>query len=179
MYIGLGVKGGGFFFVAGGQVLEARLYSVDDYNDHFNLDAEIWTLGLGLGGGISAEFVIAYGGTRPGSFLGTKFDGWDFNVSLGERWADFLKGAKRLPVLVRIAKALKEAKLGKAAIRQLLKLSPAEWEQLSNLGKALRDAEGTDSNATKPQVNSFDIPLAGAAVEVDGYHYWGTVKNIY
>jgi hypothetical protein len=179
MYFGPGVKGGGFLGVVGKQALEAHLYSVDDYHDTFNLDGEILTAGLGLGGGVNVQLVICYGGNRPADFIGTKFEGWDFNVSLGGRWADVLKGAKTIPSLVKIAKAVEGAKLGKAAIQALLKLSPKEWEQLGNLAKAIRDAHNADPHAQKPQVNSFDIPLAGLALEVDLFHYWGKVEAIY
>jgi hypothetical protein len=179
MYIGPGVKGGGFLGIGGAQALEAHLYSVDDYHDTFNLDGEIWTAGLGLGGGVNVELVIAFGGARPTDFIGTKFQGWDFNLSLGGRWGDLLKGAKGLSWLARIGKAAQEAKFGKAALRQILKLSPSEWEQLGNLAKVIRDARSADSNATKPEVNSFDIPLAGAALEVDVFYFWGSVKMIY
>jgi hypothetical protein len=48
-----------------------------------------------------------------------------------------------------------------------------------NLAKVIRDKLNADAEARKPQVNSFDIPLAGAALEVDVYHCWGTVKSIY
>jgi hypothetical protein len=137
------------------------------------------TAGLGLGRVVNVHLVICRGGTCPTDFMGTKFEGWDFNVSLGRRWADVLKGAKTIPSLVKIAKAVEGAKLGKAAIQALLKLSPKEWEQLGNLAKAIRDVHNADPHAQKPQVNSFDIPLAGLALEVDVFHYWGKVEAIY
>jgi hypothetical protein len=179
MYIGPGVKGGGFLAVAGGQTLEAHLYSVDDYNDQFNVDGEIWNLGLGLGGGVNVVMAIGYGGTKPGDFCGCKFGGPDFNISVGERWAELVKGVKKLSTFGRIANALKDSKMTMQGIKLLWKLSPSEWEQMSNLAKALRDASNTDSDATRPQFNSFDIPMAGVGVEIDAYYSWGQIKNIY
>lgn len=177
-YIGLGAKGGGFVAVAGYQALEAKLYSVENYDDTFYLNGGILTAGLGIGAGVNVQLVICLGGTKPADFQGVKFDGWDFNVSLGGRWGDVVRSTKNIPALLKIAKALKDAKLGATVLKGLLKLSPKEWEQLSNLAKTIRDRLSLDPEAQKPQVNSFDIPLAGVALEVDVYRYWGTVKSI-
>jgi hypothetical protein len=43
--------------------------------------------------------------------------------------------------------------------------------------KASREALGVDPDAATPQLNAFDIPLAGGAVEVSIYKWWGTVTT--
>ena len=67
------------------------------------------------------------------------------------------------------------AKIGQI-LKGASKLSPSEWEKVVELVKTSREALGVDY-ATKPQLNVFDIPLAGAALEVSLYKWWGTVST--
>jgi hypothetical protein len=118
---------------------------------------------------------MAYGVAKKSQFIGAKFDGWDFAVSLGGRWGDALKAVKRLPALARIAQLIKSSGKAKEALKLATKLSPEEWEKIAELIKASREALGVDQDAKTPQINAFDIPLAGAAVEVSLYKWWGKI----
>ncbi len=174
MYFGIGAKFGGIL-IGGTQTMEGYLFSVDDYKDQVHIEARIWTLGPGLGGGANVVFIMAYGSPHKYEFVGSKFDGWDFAVSLGGRWGDAVKGVSKIPAIAKLAKMLSQG--GKVAdiLKGASKLSAGEWEKIAELVKASREALGVDPNATKPQVSAFDIPLAGAALEVSLYKWWGTV----
>lgn len=176
MYFGVGAKFGGIL-IGGTQTMEGYLFSVDDYHDQVHVEARIWTLGPGLGGGANVVFIMAYGSPYKHKFVGTKFDGWDFAVSLGGRWGDAVKGASKIPAVAKLAKVIKDGgKIGEA-LKGASKLSASEWEKVAELVKASREALGVDAAATKPQLNVFDIPLAGAALEVSLYKWWGTVTT--
>ncbi len=175
MYFGIGAKFGGMLFLGGTQSMEGYLFSVDDYKDQVHVEARIWTLGPGLGGSGNVVFIMAYGSPHKRDFRGVKFDGWDFSVSLGGRWGDAVKGASKIPAVAKLAKVVNDGgKIGQV-LKGASKLSPSEWEQIAALAKASRDALGVDTNAKKPQVNVFDIPLAGAALELSLYKWWGKV----
>lgn len=178
MYFGVGAKFGGIL-IGGTQTLEGYLFSVDDYNDRVHVEARIWTLGPGLGGGGNVVFIMAYGSPHKHEFLGTKFDGWDFSVSIGGRWGDVVKGARKIPAVAKLAQVIKKGGKIDQALKGGAKLSPSEWEKVSELVKSSREALGVDSDATKPQLSVFDIPLAGAALEVSLYKWWGTVTTFY
>ena len=177
MYFGIGAKFGGILAVGGTQTMEGYLFSVDDYKDRVHVEARIWTAGLGLGGGANVVFIMAYGSPHKHKFVGTKFDGWDFAVSLGGRWGDAVKGVSKIPAVAKLAKVIKDGgKIGEA-LKGASKLSASEWEKIAELIKASREALGVDPDATTPQLNAFDIPLAGGAVEVSIYKWWGTVTT--
>ena len=176
MYFGLGAKFGGIV-IGGTQTLEGYLFSVDDYNDQVHVEARIWVLGPGLGGGANVVFIMAYGSPHKHEFVGTKFDGWDFAVSLGGRWGDAAKGLSKIPAVAKLAQGIKQGGKVGQILKGASKLSPTEWEKVVELVKTSREALGVDSNATKPQLNVFDIPLAGAALEVSLYKWWGTVST--
>jgi hypothetical protein len=174
MYFGVGAKFGGIV-IGGTQTMEGYLFSVDDYKDQVHVEARIWTLGPGLGGGANVVFIMAYGSPSKHKFVGTKFDGWDFAVSLGGRWGDAVKGASKIPAVAKLAKVVKQGGGISQALKGASKLSASEWEKVAELVKTSREALGVDPDATKPQLNVFDIPLAGAALEVSLYKWWGTV----
>lgn len=176
MYFGLGLKFGGIV-IGGTQTIEGYLYSVDNFKDRVHFEARIWTLGPGLGGGGNVVFIMAHGANKKGKFLGTKFDGWDFAVSLGGRWGDAIKGASRIPAFARLAKMVKEGGKVSQAAKSAAKLNASEWEKVAELVKTSREALGVDPKAHKPQINVFDIPLAGAALELSLYKWWGTVTT--
>ncbi|MEJ1160340.1 OmpA family protein [Prosthecomicrobium sp. N25] len=176
MYFGLGVKFGGIL-IGGTQTLEGYLFSVDDYDDQVHVEARIWTLGPGLGGGGNVVFIMAYGGTDKRGFVGTKFDGWDFAVSLGGRWGDAVKGVSKIPAIAKLAEVVKDGGKAAAVLKGAAKLKPGEWEKVAELVKTSREALGVDADATKPQLSVFDIPLAGGALEVSLYKWWGTVTT--
>lgn len=176
MYFGLGAKFGGIL-IGGTQTMEGYLFSVDDYHDQVHAEARIWTLGPGLGGGGNLVFIMAYGGNAKHEFVGTKFDGWDFAVSLGGRWGDALKGVSKIPAIAKLAKVAKEGGKVGQLLKGVSKLKPQEWEKIAELVKTSREALGVDPSATKPQLNVFDIPLAGGALEVSLYKWWGTVTT--
>jgi hypothetical protein len=176
LYFGIGAKFGGIL-IGGTQTMEGYLFSADDYDDRVHVEARIWTVGPGLGGGANVVFIMAHGTPHKHKFVGTKFGGWDFAVSIGGRWGDVAKGARRIPAVVKLTQVIKKGGKVSQALKGAAKLSPSEWEKVSELVKSSREALGVDTNATKPQLNVFDIPLAGAAVELSLYKWWGTVTS--
>ncbi len=176
LYFGIGAKFGGIV-IGGTQTMEGYLFSADDYYDQVHIEARIWTLGPGLGGGANVVFIMAYGSPHKHKFHGTKFDGWDFAVSLGGRWGDAVKGVSKIPAVAKLAKLIKQGGKIENALKGASKLSPSEWEKIAELVKSSREALGVEPNATNPQVNVFDIPLAGAALEVSLYKWWGNVSR--
>lgn len=177
LYFGLGAKYGGIAAIGGTQSMQGYLFSADDYYDRAFVEARIWTLGPGLGGGANVVFIMAYGTPYKRKFVGTKFEGWDFAISLGGRWGDAIKGVKNIPAVTKLAKMVKHGDKIGDALKGLAKLSPGEWEKIAELVKTSRAALGVDPNSRKPEVSAFDIPLAGAALEVSLYKWWGKITS--
>ena len=148
VWAGLAKSHSGDLFVIGAHDLTGKVYNLGDEipnikNAWINING--WKFGPGLGGSIGAVFIIAHGYETAGEMNGVS-GGWDFDVAIGAKLGDFLKGVKGL---------------GKAVdtIQKYKKLRYLTENAIKNLG------------ITKPGVYTIPIPVAGA-----GLHVWGGYK---
>ena len=163
-WFGLGVGGGGTFFVAGRDALYGFMYSFDKYEDSFPLQVTHWRVGLGLGGSFGGAFIVAVGGKTPQSFDGLSVGGFDFKAALGAKWGDFAKGVQDLDFASKIASS-------GGSFFSRSKMSAKLWQATA---VAVRDGvKASLANVSAPAVVIMPIPLAGAGVELSVYYAWG------
>lgn len=148
VWAGLGKSHSGDVVVVGAHDLTGKIYCLgDEYPNVKNawINVNGYKFGLGLGGSISANFIIAHGYDTAPEMRGVAGE-WDFDVALGPKLADFLKGVRTL---------------GKAV------------DSLEKFQKARYLTEQAIKNAgiRKRGIYSIPIPLAGA-----GLHLWGGYK---
>ena len=148
VWAGLAKSHSGDFFIIGAHDLTGKIFNLGDEvpdikNAWINING--WKLGPGLGGSVGVVFVIAHGYERASEMNGVS-GGWDFDVSIGAKLGDFLKGAKGL---------------GKAVdtINKYKKLRYLTENAIKNIG------------ITKRGVYTIPIPFAGG-----GVHLWGGYK---
>lgn len=161
IWFGFGAQGGGHGAVGGKDTVEACLYSLESYEDHFWLNIDGWRIGPGLGGSVGVVFVVATGGKSPQAFSGLKVGGWDFQANLGGRWGDLAKGIKGLAGVAKFAKAAKF--IDKT-------VEAAKWEKMRELVRNAIKAGTLSTHPDKPEVNVMGIPGLGVGLEVSVYY---------
>jgi len=88
VWAGLGKAHSGDFFIIGSHDVTGKIYCLGDEtpdikNVVINLNG--WKFGAGLGGSISAVFIIAHGYETAGEMNGVS-DTWDFDVACSRPW---------------------------------------------------------------------------------------------
>jgi hypothetical protein len=154
IWAGLGKAHSGDFFVIGAHDMTALIYNLGA-NDNSNrvrnavININGWKFGAGLGGSISAVFVIAHGYENPRDMNGVSGE-WDFDVALVSKLSDFLKGVKGLGRAVDTYEKFKKMRyLTENAIKNL--------------------------KITKPGIYTIPIPFAGWGAHVwAGYKFGDT-----
>jgi len=109
-----------------------------------------YKLGVGLGGSITAAFVIAHGYNTADAMNGVS-GGWDFDISIGPKLDSFLKGVRGLGKVV-------------DTIQKYKKLRYLTETTIKNIG------------ITEPGIYSFPIPLAGGGIHLWGGFKFGDVR---
>lgn len=149
IWAGLAKSHSGDLFVIGAHDVTGKIYNLgweedaDIQNAVVNING--YKFGPGLGASIGAVFIIAHGYERASEMNGVA-GSWDFDISLGAKLADFLKGIKGLGKTIdTIGKYKKMRYLTEGAIK--------------NLG------------IVKPGIYTIPIPLAGV-----GLHLWAGFK---
>ena len=97
VWAGLGVSHSGDLFVVGAHNLSARLLSLEDEESsirYANINVNGFKFGAGLGGSISAVFVLAHGYDDPQEMIGVS-GGRDFDLAIGAKLSDFLRESSR------------------------------------------------------------------------------------
>lgn len=164
---GIGVKGGGTLFVAGAELIEAGVINAENTSAKNQFQILSMRIGLGLGGsaGLCAVFLF----NVPGSLWavnGTPVKDWGINVSLGEKWSDFVKGLKNFAILA------KAAKLGKS----LKGLTPSDIEDGRNLLHYVWNGYDLASGDTSFKIITLDIPGSGVGYEISAAFTQGTLE---
>ena len=144
VWAGLAKAHSGDFFMFGAHDLTGMLYNLGDdlpevRNALINING--YKMGPGLGASIGAVIVIAHGYTTPQEMNGVD-GGWDFDLAVGAKLGDLLKGIKGL---------------GKAidTIQKYKKLRYLTENAIKNMG------------ITERGIYTIPIPLAGV-----GLHGW-------
>lgn len=148
VWAGLAKAHSGDLFVVGAHDMTGMIYNLGDSipdvrNAVINING--YKLGAGLGASVGAVLVIAHGYSEAPEFNGVS-GGWDFDVSIGAKLGDVLKGVKGIGKVV-------------DTIDKFKKLRYVTETAIKNIG------------ITKPGVYSIPIPFAGA-----GLHLWGGFK---
>ena len=164
---GLGAKGGGTLFVVGMELLEAGVINAENSAAKNQFQILSARIGLGLGGsaGLCAVFLFNVKGSLW-SENGTTVKDWGINVSLGEKWSDFVKGLKNFAILA------KAAKLGKS----LKGLTPADIEDGRNLLHYVWNGYDLASGGSEFKIITLDIPSTGIGYEVSASFTQGTLE---
>ncbi|MCP3928520.1 MAG: hypothetical protein GY705_05400 [Bacteroidetes bacterium] len=129
----------------GAHDLTGRVYNLgDELPDVRNAVVNIngFKFGLGLGGSIGAVFVIAYGYSDSYKMNGGVVGEWDFDLSIGAKLGDFLKGIKGIGKVI-------------DTIQKYKKMRYLTENAIKNRG------------IVNPGIYAIPIPLAGV-----GLHAW-------
>lgn len=100
VWAGIGKDHSGDLFIIGAHDLTAKVYNLGDLFSNkpirnVVLNFNGWKFGGGLGAEVGAAFVLAHGYAEPKDMNGVSGD-WDFDLSIGAKLGDFLKGVKGL-----------------------------------------------------------------------------------
>ena len=153
IWAGLAKVHSGDLFIVGAHDLTGVMYNLgDDIPDVRNVTINIngYKFGPGLGASIGAAFVFAHGYEFPKEMNGVS-GGWDFDVAIGAKLGDILKGVKGLGSVV-------------DTIEKYKKLRYLTESTIKNLG------------IVKPGIYTIPIPLAGVGLHLWGGYKFGNVK---
>lgn len=169
IWLGLAVEYGGHAVALGPRTTHAFLISLERYERHLIFTREAWRIGPGLGAGIGLKFIVATSLWDPRQLKWHTDSGWDFEFSLGKRWAAFAEHVKNFDTVRKIVKRLEHLKETGRFSRYLLKLSPSEWIALSKRVKnELIPALGLKTDDLTPHLVSLSLPV-DAALEVSAF----------
>ena len=153
VWAGIAKAHSGDLFIAGAHDLTGVIYNLGDAlpdvrNAVINING--YKLGPGLGGSISAVFVIAHGYGTADEMRG-KIGGWDFDIAIAAKLDSILKGIRGI---------------GKAVdtIQKYKKMRYLTENAIKNLGISERG------------IYSIPIPLAGVGLHLWGGYKTGTVS---
>lgn len=166
-WIGIGVSGGGILGIGGAGAMYSQLYSTDTMDQSFVATSDRGRWGVGLGGGVKLSLVVAMNAPDPSALQGLDNSGVDFAISLGGRWGSVVKTIGKSPRIMRILTRVTEA-VSRAGFnpRTITQLNPDEYAELVSRfreGFSLGSAGGT------PGIQAFEIPMAGAGLELSLY----------
>lgn len=148
VWAGIAKSHSGDLFLIGAHDLTGKIYSLgDELPDVRNAVINIngYKFGPGLGASVGAVFVIAHGYSSANLMNGVS-GGWDFDLAIGAKLGDFLKGIKGLGKVI-------------DTIQKFKKMRYLTENVIKNIG------------IVNPGVYTIPIPLAGA-----GLHVWGGFK---
>ena len=184
VWFGLSVDFGGHLAVWGRNTLYAQLYSMDTYHRSFRMESERNRWGPGLGAGAGLSFVMITGLSRPRQLQGSKQTSWDFQLALGGRWGELIKGAGKVRQLRRLMERTNQSGGGMKRLVEfvrdnketLTRLSPDDWNDIRKRIVEFGDAVDMAGDQSTPKIMSLGIPIPGTALEVSGYYQTGTLR---
>lgn len=107
-------------------------------------------------------------------------DGWDVQLSLGSRWAEFVKNLDKIQSIRKVVRALDKLEdsggAGKLAYEWATKLSLEDWVAIKKRIRELASAADLKTEASKPQVFSMGLPIPGIQLEVSAYWEMGRIN---
>lgn len=153
LWAGVAKSHSGDLVIVGAHDLTGMIYNLGDAlpdvrNAMINING--YKLGLGLGGSITASFVIAHGFSSADAMRGVS-GGWDFDVAIAAKLDSFLKGIKGIGQVV-------------DTIQKYKKMRYLTENAIKNLG------------ITEKGIYSIPIPLAGGGIHLWGGYKFGDVK---
>jgi len=168
MWVGLGVKGGTMFAVAGIETMEGLAVGIDQPHKWMALQASTTRLGLGWGASGGVCLIVVTGVREPSELTGFMSGGGDFTLALGENWDKIAKarGAakKFMPIMDVIAK------IGAKTPHGLKTALKAEPDRYGDLVKAVMQFRETIGCREEQNVYLVDIPWLGTGAEASLFH---------
>jgi hypothetical protein len=155
VWFGIGETHSGTLVLGGLYNIVARLYKLtDEYSNVENATIMICgvKVGPGLGGSGSLVFVLAYGYDDPGELNGKQDPEWDFDLDLGAKLGDWLKGMRGIGKVIDSIEKFKKARY---AVENAIK------------SRGFR--------TSKPGIYTFPIPGAGLGLQVWAGRKWTNV----
>jgi len=153
IWIGVGKQHSGDLFIVGAHDFTAKIYNLGDETNNIRnawININGWKFGLGLGGSIGAVLVIAYKYSSASEMNGVN-GAWDFEISIGGKFGDFLKSLKGI---------------GKVA------------SSIDDFKKIFYIVQNSIKNRSFPNqgIYTIPIPFAGGGMHLWGGYAFGDVK---
>ncbi len=162
LWFGFGMKWGGQLGPLGAELTIAAMINVGTRQTTI-LQLQGIKAGLGLGGSASLTCIMAFNYATPQSMNGATNDGFDFALSLGEKWDGILKNLENAPRysgwLGKLPDECRYFEQAEVVAQRLKKV-----ENLANWAKIL--ASFSNVPASGNCFVAFDIPGAGTGLEV-------------
>lgn len=150
---------------AGTQQMVGAFYSRHPKEWFVGARLSVSTSGLHLGGSAALALAVVLNAPDKRALRGLVHTQTDFAITLGGKWGDVLKLAKRAPLLAKIGQVAAKAATHKPL--DILKgLKPEDIDEFINIIKAGLDSTGLDRGNPKPQLFTMDVPFAGFGLEL-------------
>ncbi len=169
VWIGAGAKWGGQCFIGGVETTVAWIWNVADPARSCLLSIRGIRLGPGLGASAGATFVLAVNVDDPVDLLNVTASGFDFSLSLEEKWSaviKFLGDQSYLPAIGVLASTI----VAKGGVMDM-----GQWESFANYGKLLASAVGVGKDMS---LSVFDVPYASKGLELTLCYSWSSVTSL-
>ena len=169
IWFGAGAKWGGQLVAGGVENTVAWIWNAEDSSKRAFLNVQGIRIGPGLGASVGGTFVLAVGLADPLFLLNYQTSGFDFSVSLEEKWSaviGFLANQKYLPAL---------SFLVTTVIQKGGALDQGQWESYANFAKLVAAGVGVGREMS---LSSFDVPYAGKGLEVTLCYSTSTVTSV-
>lgn len=163
-WFGYGIKAGGTLFITGTEVLSGRLFNFGSPSEDHQFTMLSIRMGLGIGGGFGYVGCFVFNCLNLWDLHGKKNTDWGVNLSFGGKWSDVVKSIKAAgytSTLVKVCKATK--------------MHPKEIETFRNTAALLYTSYDM-AKMSGPKMVTFDIPGAGAGVELSAHYLEGKME---
>ncbi len=174
MWFGFAMKWGGQLGPVGVDLALGALMNVETRQ---TATVQLQTVkgGLGLGGSASLTAILAFGFKTAQSMNGATSSGFDFALSLGQKWDGILKNMENSPnwpsllgKFPDVCRYMEDAAVVAKGFRRI--------EKFGNWGKILASFSNVPTGDST--FVAFDVPWAGKGLEVGVTYNWTTIINV-
>jgi hypothetical protein len=164
IWIGVGVKAGTHFVVAGIETITGFVFNLGSPSKGMAITGRTTRLGVGFGGNVGSCLILVTGVTSPQQVNGLMAGNIDYNISLGANWASIGKLKKLKPIIDLFTT------IG-AVVPGVLKNALKSPDQLVNIVKTVKTVleVGKSGVFAEPSVIVAEMP-GGAGVELSIFH---------
>jgi len=159
-WFGAGAKTGGIVAVYGWESVAGKITNLNFTRTHdFTIKNERW--GIGLGGGAGTTLLLVFNQANLYELRGLQMEDWDLNISLTKGRLKDLKTAVKYKEAAKILLLAKGMVGNKKDIQEAMQFF---YESIDG------------ASSSKPVVITFDVPFAGAGLEVSLFSTIGTLE---
>lgn len=169
VWFGVGGKWGGQLVAGGVENTLAWIWNAEDFSRRAFLNVQGIRIGPGLGASVGGTFVLAVNLADPLFLVNYQTSGFDFSVSLEEKWSaviGFLADQKYLPAL---------SLLVTTVLQNGGALEQGQWEKYANYAKLVAAGVGVGREMS---LSIFDVPYLGKGLEVTLCYSTSTVTSV-